>query len=84
MKDLVIDGYAWQVEGRYACWNSFKRCWFLGPERLSEVFGFHLWRDGERCRLLSEARLLYPTGHLKEIPSEFQYRDHKLRRNPCR
>jgi hypothetical protein len=27
-----------KVGSRYACWNSYKACWYLGPLHLSEIF----------------------------------------------
>ena len=61
-RTFFVAGLVLNVEGRFVCWHSHRACWFLGPRRLSEVFGWH--PIGEPSRQMREALALYPSARV--------------------
>jgi hypothetical protein len=61
---MLVHGRIIKVQSAFVCWDSFKSSWFLGPKRLSELFGPTLVLEGSRDRSARELEIwrIFPTG----------------------
>ncbi len=81
-RSVTIHGILWKCSGQYACYDSFRGGWWLGPKHLAERFpqqNSSLSKYHKPSRAFKDVVSLFPSGDFVDFVLDIKHKGSKRR-----